>query len=109
LKEEQAKLDEFFLEFYHSSETRVYIYAYGGRASRPGDARKTAERARQYLVRKREIDPAIVTIVDAGYREEPATELWLVPNIAEAPAPTPTVDRPAPKKAPAAKKSGKKS
>jgi hypothetical protein len=108
LKEEQAKLDEFFVEFYHSSETRVYIYAYGGRASRPGDARKTAERAKAYLVRKREIDPAVVTIVDAGYREEATTELWIVPTIAEAPAPTPTVDRPAPKKAPATRR-GKKS
>jgi hypothetical protein len=112
LKEEQAKLDDFFIEFYNSSETRVYIYAYGGRASRPGDARKVAERAKKYLIGKRELDAASVTIVDGGYREEPTIELWLVPNIVEAPAPTPTVDRLAPKKAPAKsapKKSGKKS
>jgi hypothetical protein len=112
LKAEQAKLDDFFLEFYNSSETRVYIYAYGGRASRPGDARKAAERAKSYLVGKRELDAASVTIVDGGYREEPTIELWIVPNIAEAPEPTPTVERPAPKKAPAkpaVRKSGKKS
>jgi hypothetical protein len=112
LKDEQAKLDEFFLEFYNSSETRAYIYAYGGRASRPGDARKAAERAKKYLVGKREFDPASLTIVDGGYREEPTIELWIVPTIVEPPTPTPTVDRPEPKKGPAktaVRKSGKKS
>jgi hypothetical protein len=111
LKEEQAKLDEFFLEFYNSSETQAFIYAYGGRTSRPDDARKAADRAKKYLVGKREMDPASITIVDAGYREQPTIELWIVPTVVEPPIPTPTVDRSAPKKAPAkpaVRKSGKK-
>jgi hypothetical protein len=111
LKDEQAKLDDFFVEFYNSSETRIYIYAYGGRKSRPGDARRAAERAKRYLVGKREVDAASVEIVDGGYREELAVELWIVPNIVEPPEPTPTVTRTAPKKTPAKApaKSGKKS
>jgi hypothetical protein len=111
-KDEQAKLDDFFLEFYHSSETRAFIYAYGGPASRRGDARKAAERAKTYLVRKREVDAASVEIVDGGYREQPTVELWIVPIVVEPPAPSPTVDPSSPKKAPtkpAVRRSDKKS
>jgi len=103
-KGEQAKLDEFFLELYNSSETKAYIYAYGGRTSKAGDARKAAERARAYLVGKREVDAATVEVVDAGYRDALTVELWIVPNIVDPPKPTPTFEPRRPKK-PTGKKS----
>ena len=90
-KDERARLDNFVIEMQNDPLAQGYIIAYGGRASRAGDAQKTAARAKDYLVSKRGLDSGRVMIVDGGYREQPITELWIVPSGAEPPKPSPTV------------------
>ena len=68
-----------------------YIIVYAGRRSRAGQADKLSERARQYLVNERGIDSSRLVFQNGGYRETDYFELWLVPQGAEAPTATPSV------------------
>ena len=92
-KEENDRLDKFTIELQLNPTALGYIIAYGGRASRAGDAQKAADKAKDYLVNKHGIDSGRIVRVDGGYREEPAIELWIVPARAQFPKPTPTVKK----------------
>lgn len=92
-KEEEPRLDNFVIELNMDPTAQGYIIAYSGRVSRPGDAQKAADRAKNYLVNKRALEGSRVVTVDGGSREQPAIELWIVPSGAEPPKPTPTVKR----------------
>ena len=92
LKDENARLDNYAVELMNDPTAQGYIIAYGGRASRAGDAKKRADRAKAYMVKTRGLDAQRVVTIDGGLREEPGTELWIVPSGAQAPAPSPTVD-----------------
>ncbi len=96
-EDENARLDNFLLELQMDPTASGYIISYGGQASRPGDAQKAAARAKNYLIKKRGLDPGRILTTDGGYREESMTELWIVPSGAEPPQPTPTIERGAPK------------
>jgi hypothetical protein len=91
-KEESARLDNFVVEMKADPQAQGYVIAYGGRASRAGDARKAAEKVRDYLVSKGGLEAERVMIMDGGYRRQPAIELWVVPSGAEPPQPTPSVE-----------------
>ena len=92
-KDENAPLDRYTIELQMDPLSQAYIIAYGGRASRAGDAQKAADKAKGYLVNKRGLDRDRIVTVDGGYREQPAIELWLVPSRAQLPKPTPTIKR----------------
>ncbi len=49
------------------------------------------KRAADYLSTNRGIGRDRLVIINGGYRESNSFELWLVPQGAEAPRPTPTV------------------
>ena len=111
-EDENSRLDNLLIELQMDPTASGYIITYGGRASRPGDARKAAARAKDYLVKKRGFDPGRIGTMDGGYREQPVTELWIVPSGAQPPQPTPTIERGAPKVTSPTKpktKTGKKS
>jgi PKD domain-containing protein len=90
-KDENTRLDNFVIELQTDPAARGYIIAYGGRAARAGDARKAADNAKDYLVKKRGLDPSRVMTMDGGLREQPTVELWIVPSGAQPPKPEPTV------------------
>jgi hypothetical protein len=92
-KDENARLDKYTIELQMDPLSQAYIIAYGGRASRAGDAQKAADKAKDYLVNQRGLDRDRIVTVDGGYREQPAVELWVVPSRAQLPKPTPTVKR----------------
>ena len=92
-KDENARLDQFTIELQMDPTSQGYIIAYGGRASRAGDAQKAADRSKEYLINKRGLDRDRIVTVAGGYREQPAIELWLVPSRAQLPKATPTVKK----------------
>ncbi|MGD9562646.1 MAG: hypothetical protein AB7F88_11125 [Pyrinomonadaceae bacterium] len=71
---------------------RIYIIAYAGRTSPRGHAAAGLRRMRAQLVNIG-LSAGRIGIVDGGYREQAAYELWVVPQGAESPKATPTVDR----------------
>jgi hypothetical protein len=99
--DEKARLDNFANELQANPGAQGYIIGYGGRTSRPGEGQARADRAKDYLVNSRGIDAGRIVTVDGGYKEEPATELWIVPSGATPPTASPTVDASQVKPAPA--------
>jgi hypothetical protein len=87
----KARLDNLAIELQNAPSTQAYIIVYSGRRSRPGQADKLAARAKSYLTKDRGIDSSRLVVINGGYRESDYFELWLVPQGAEPPQATPTL------------------
>jgi hypothetical protein len=71
---------------------RVYVIGYAGRTSERMYTNTALRRMRDQIL-KSGFPPARVGAYDGGFREQPAFELWVVPEGADPPKPTPTIDR----------------
>jgi hypothetical protein len=87
----KARLDNLAIELQNAPATQGYVIVYSGRRSRPGQADKLAARAKAYLTKERGIDSSRLVVINGGYRESDYFELWLVPQGAEPPQATPTL------------------
>ncbi|MEQ1764324.1 MAG: immunoglobulin domain-containing protein, partial [Pyrinomonadaceae bacterium] len=71
---------------------KVYVIGYAGRGSERMFASTALRRMRDQILRNG-FPTARVGAYDGGFREQPAFEVWIVPEGAEPPKPTPTIDR----------------
>ncbi len=71
---------------------KVYVIGYAGRNSERMFASTALRRMRDQII-KSGFPAARVVAYDGGFREQPAFEVWIVPEGAEPPKATPTVDR----------------
>lgn len=101
---ELARIDNYAIELQNDPPSKGYIITYGGRKSTAAIAKARSQRVWKWLVQERGLLDSRLVVIDGGYREEPTTELWIVPNGATPPTATPTVVKPA--KKPVKKKSG---
>ncbi len=88
--DDKARLDNLAIELQNRPGSQGHIIVYAGRGSRAGQAAKLGERSRDYLVRTRGIDSSRITVVDGGRRERDTIEIWIVPQGATPPTPTPS-------------------
>jgi hypothetical protein len=91
--DEKARLDNFAIQLQNEPGAQGYIIAYGGRRGRAGEAQARADRAKDYLVNTRGVDPGRIVTVDGGFREDLTVELWIVPSGADNPAASPTLQQ----------------
>lgn len=91
-EDRMARLDSFTLEMQNDPTSQGYIISYGGRQGTVGEAQKSTDSAKQYLVKQRGLDSSRIVTIDGGFREESMTELWIVPSSVTPPQATPTVD-----------------
>jgi hypothetical protein len=89
--DDKARLDNMAIELQNDPGATGYIIAYAGRRSRAGEADHMGKRAIDYLTTTRGISRDRLVFINGGYRDSNSFELWLVPQGAEAPRPTPTV------------------
>lgn len=89
--DDKARLDNLAIELQNNPDAQAHIITYSGRTSRAGQAERLADRARAYLTQQRGIDPNRLTIVNGGYRDADTYEMWIVPQGAQSPQPSPTV------------------
>jgi hypothetical protein len=89
--DQKARLDNLAIELANVPGSTGYIIVYSGRTSRAGQADRLGERARDYMVRTRGVDPNRITVVNGGYREEDTFEIWIVPQGAQPPQVSPTL------------------
>lgn len=90
----KARLDNLAIELQNAPTSQGYIIVYAGRGSRPGQADRLIKRAKDYLVTNRGIDAGRLSVINGGYRDTDYFELWVVPQGAEPPQPTPTSTQP---------------
>jgi hypothetical protein len=86
----KARLDNLAIELQNSPGSQGYIIAYAGRSSRAGQADRLIKRAKDYMVNQRGIDASRISVINGGTRDTDYFELWVVPQGAEPPQPTPT-------------------
>ncbi|MBD0370800.1 MAG: PKD domain-containing protein [Pyrinomonadaceae bacterium] len=91
-EDETARLDNFAIQLLEEPVAEGYIIVYDGRNGRAGQALSRANRAKNYLIKKREVAGDRIVIVEGGFREEMTVELWIVPAGAEPPTPAPTLE-----------------
>lgn len=90
---EKEVLRNFAIRLKNEPNTRGYILTYAGRQTPSLDvARKRGERAKKYLI-KLGLPAERIVAVDGGFREHLTWEIWVVPDGAEPPFPTPTVEK----------------
>ncbi|MDX6484303.1 MAG: hypothetical protein QOE95_2074 [Gaiellaceae bacterium] len=90
--DDKARFDNLAIELQNNPGATGYIIAYAGRGSRAGEADRMTKRAADYLSTTRGISRERIVTINGGYRESNSFELWLVPQGAEPPRPTPTVN-----------------
>lgn len=90
--DEKVRLDIVALELQKMPNTKVYIIGYAGRKARAGEAQTRANRAKTYLDVERRLAAGRVIAIDGGHREELTLEFYFVPEGAQPPASSPTVD-----------------
>jgi hypothetical protein len=83
--DEKARLDNYAIELNNDPTSMGYVIVYG-RTSRPGEAKKRADRIKQYLAYYRGIDMRRLVSLDHCYRTRLEVELWIVPRGAAPPA-----------------------
>jgi hypothetical protein len=89
--DQKARLDNLAVELQNDPTATTYVTAYGGRTSRVGQADRLLLRARDYLVAQRGIEASRIITVNGGFREEDCLVVWIVPQGAAPPRPSPTV------------------
>src|SRR5215213_10752890 len=89
--DDKARFDNLAIELQNNPGATGYVIAYAGRNSRAGEADRMGRRAIEYLTGMRGLSADRVRFINGGYRDSNSFELWLVPQGAEAPRPTPTV------------------
>ena len=83
--DEKARLDNFAIQLQNEPGSVGYILVYPGRRSRPGDAQRRADRAKDYLVSTRGLSPTRLATLVGGQRDALTIQLWVVPAGAEPP------------------------
>jgi len=91
-RDEKARLDNFAIQMLNQPDTKGYVIVYAGRKATVAEALLRANRAKDYLVNVRGIDPQRVQAIDGGYRVDFSVLLHLGPKDAEPPPLMPTVD-----------------
>ncbi|MEA3013042.1 MAG: hypothetical protein QOD42_1587 [Sphingomonadales bacterium] len=89
--DDKARLDNLAIELQNNPGAIGYVVAYAGRGSRAGEADRMGRRAVDYLTTARGIGRGRLVFINGGHRESNTFELWVVPQGAEPPRPTPTV------------------
>jgi hypothetical protein len=91
VEKENERLAEFVSSL-PAANDHIFLFAYAGRNSPRGYTSSALRRIKTQLVANG-VPTERISITDGGFRETPSFEFWLVPEGADAPKPSPTVDR----------------
>lgn len=89
-----ARIDYFLLKANEYPKSKVCIIGYNDKETPRGNFLKKFYGEKDYMVNRRGVIPSDLIVIDGGYREKYWVEHWIVPNGAELPTPTPTVQSP---------------
>lgn len=90
LDNEKFHLDQLAMKLQEEQGVKAYLIAYAGKFTCAEEVEPLLSRAKNYLVREREIDTRRVETVFGGHRDKPSIEVYVVPQGAPAPLSMPT-------------------
>ena len=89
---EMAHLDNLAIELQNAAGARAYIFVYGGkRGTYRDEVRVRGARMKRYLIETRGVSPDRIEIIEGGYRESLAVEIWITLKDKPVPIDTPIV------------------
>ncbi len=91
-----ARIDYMLIELQNRPKSKGYIIFYQGEDALPSEMENPTRAQNLYLnyaINQRGFDPSRLVLINS-YRNETATELWIVPENAEPPKPTDTIAKP---------------
>jgi hypothetical protein len=91
---EKTRLAGFARQLRKEPDAQGYIIVYGGKCSAETQAQERAERAKDWLINRHEIDASRIVIIDGGYRDNLMTEIFIGSIDASLPELTAPVRRP---------------
>lgn len=90
-EEASVKIDMLNSMLHQSPTNAGYVIVYGGKVSKRGEIEAHLRGIRVTFTIKR-IDQERVPVIKGGYRDKVTIEFWIVPEGADLPQPTPTID-----------------
>lgn len=90
--DEKARLDNFAIQLTNTENAVGHIIVYAGRRATVAEAEIRANRARDYLINVRKVNPERIKAVDGGYLVDLTVRLYIVPPGAAPPPLTPMLD-----------------
>ena len=89
--DEKARLDNFAIQLENTPDHRGYLVVYAGRKAVVAEAQLRGNRAKDYLVNVRKIEPSRIIVIDGGHMENLTVQLWALPPAVEPPESQPSV------------------
>ena len=77
-QDEMARLDNFAIQLTNEPSSRGVLIAFAGNPTYKGETTFRLNRATNYLVNIRDIPREQLLLIDAGYRTDLTTQLWIV-------------------------------
>lgn len=91
LDDERDYLDGFAKILNQQSTVQGYIITYAGQRSSVNEAGRRLQCQRDYLIRKRGVDPGHITTIDGGYHSSRNVELYVLLRGGPVPVPYPSI------------------
>lgn len=88
----KARLDNFAIELQNTPQAKGYILVYAGVDDLPARIPGIYRIAEDYLINSRGLETERIVRIEGGYRTKQETQLWIVRENAEPPAPSGTVE-----------------
>ncbi len=88
-EDEMARLDNFAVQLQNYKTAQGHIFVYAGKQTYKDEAKERLQRAKDYLVNVRGIEPERVITIDGGYRMDFSFTLLVVPPGAAPPSASP--------------------
>ena len=85
-EDEKARLDNFAIQLINNKQYGGSIIIFAGRKTYENEAKERLERAKNYLVKVRDVDPNQLITVDGGYREDFQVYFYIIPPGADPPS-----------------------
>jgi hypothetical protein len=103
-EDQYARLDNYAIDLRNDPSSQAVLIFYAGRKSRVGAIEALTDQTKKYLTIKRSISAGRIQTVNGGFRENGIIELWIMPQGAELPEASPTLDPSEAQQLPALKK-----
>lgn len=90
-KDKIVVLTAFAFELNERKDETGYVISYAGKRAKKNESNSNIKKIRNFLIKKKKIDPKRLVFLEGGHREKGRTELFFVPEGAIPPKPSPTV------------------
>lgn len=87
----ELHLKAFAFELRDRKDETGYVISYAGKKAKKNESESNIKKFKDFLVKKRKIEPKQIVFIDGGYREKGITELFIVPKGAAEPKPVSTI------------------